>query len=228
MDNSDGQYAGFRDNIPYMLILLFVHPLLRRLFNKTIPASAIPVPGLSKSAIEAGARFEQGITFDRLFGIIFLFALNGTSAFKVFVILYVNYSIAHRLPRNYVPVATWIFNLAILFANELLHGYPYEAIAQILLPINGDSQGKNWGSVLDSYGGLMPRWEVLFKVAILRMISYNMDFYWSANAVSASGAPSGIEVGALDNLARSEADVHRRSRSIPVPYRSVTDRKSVV
>lgn len=25
----------------------------------------------------------------------------------------------------------------------------------------------------------MPRWEVLFKVTVLRLISFNMDHYWS-------------------------------------------------
>ena len=34
VDNSDDQYRGFRDNIPYMALLLVVHPLLRRVYDR--------------------------------------------------------------------------------------------------------------------------------------------------------------------------------------------------
>jgi len=33
VDNSDAQYRSFRDNIPYMAVLLVVHPLLRRVYD---------------------------------------------------------------------------------------------------------------------------------------------------------------------------------------------------
>jgi hypothetical protein len=37
----------------------------------------------------------------------------------------------------------------------------------------------NWGSWLDSHGGIMPRWEILFNITVLRLISFNLDYYWS-------------------------------------------------
>jgi protein-cysteine N-palmitoyltransferase HHAT len=40
VDNSDAQYQGFRDNIPYMAILLVAHPLLRRFYEKFTSADA--------------------------------------------------------------------------------------------------------------------------------------------------------------------------------------------
>lgn len=169
-----------------MAALIFLHPLLHRVYNRIVPASAIPIAGLSKDAIAAEAHYEQAVTFDRFSGLVYLTVLTGTSVPKILLILYINYSIAHHLPRNLVPTATWIFNIVILFANELLQGYPYEAIARELLPLGADTEGRNWGSVLDSYGGLMPRWEVLFKITILRMISYNMDYYWSTAAKGSS------------------------------------------
>lgn len=45
---------------------------------------------------------------------------------------------------------------------------------------SGDQESSlvQWGRFLDSFGGIMPRWEVLFNIAILRMISFNMDYYW--------------------------------------------------
>jgi hypothetical protein len=43
-----------------------------------------------------------------------------------------------------------------------------------------------WARGLDSFGGLMPRWEILFKITILRLISFNMDYHWSLDYSAAS------------------------------------------
>ncbi|OJJ49872.1 hypothetical protein ASPZODRAFT_156903 [Penicilliopsis zonata CBS 506.65] len=67
---------------------------------------------------------EHRTLFDVGFGVIFLIALHGVSAAKVVLIFYANFKIATRLPRSYVPVATWVFNLGTLFANEFCRGYP--------------------------------------------------------------------------------------------------------
>jgi len=106
--------------------------------------------------------------------------MHGFSALKVLLILYINYSIANRLPRKYVPAATWIFNIATLFANELSEGYKFSKIAAYLAPLE-DETGliHSWGAWLDSYGGIMSRWEILFNLTVLRLISFNLDYYWS-------------------------------------------------
>ena len=116
----------------------------------------------------------------------FIIALHGSSAFKILVILYVNYTLATKLKRNYVPFATWTFNIAILFANELCRGYPYASVTGLLRPSSGYSNDSShngtqsdWGLFLDSYGGLVPRWEVPFNITVLRLISFNLDYYWS-------------------------------------------------
>jgi hypothetical protein len=99
-------------------------------------------------------------------------------------ILFTNYCIATRLPRKYVPAATWIFNISTLFANELSDGYKFTKIAAYLSPLTpgvleSDSLIHGWGAWLDSYGGIMPRWEILFNLTVLRLISFNLDYYWS-------------------------------------------------
>lgn len=175
MDNSDNQYAGFRDNIPYMFLLVLLHPLLRRILDSILPAKSS-----DSSLVAVGeARFQRRISYDVYFAFVFLLALHGSSAFKVLAILYTNYSLAKTLPKPYVPIATWTFNIGILFANELCHGYPYSSIARIIAPFDDQADKSNWGTVLDSYGGLIPRWEILFNITILRLISFNMDYYWS-------------------------------------------------
>lgn len=148
--------------------------------------------GLTPSAA-ADARLHQRVSFDVMFAVIFLSALHGFSMFKILAILYANYCIGTKLPRQYVPAATWIFNVGTLFTNELSQGYSYATIFGTFLPSTVSEKEQpvsNFGHTLDSYGGLIPRWEVLFNFTILRLISFNLDYYWSLN----SRASSPIEV----------------------------------
>jgi hypothetical protein len=134
----------------------------------------------------AEAQLEQRMRFDILFGLVFITALHGVSALKVLLILYINFRIGKDLPRSYVPTATWTFNICVLFANELSGGYSLERIAKVFAPGSGALEDTpavlvQWGQTLDDFGGLMPRWEILFKVTVLRLISFNMDHHWSAD-----------------------------------------------
>jgi hypothetical protein len=145
--------------------------------------------GLTPSAA-ADARLNQRVSYDVIFACIFLTALHGFSTFKIAAILYANYCIATKLPRSYVPAASWIFAVGTLFANEFSKGYSYAAIFGLFLPASVSEKGlpaTNFGHTLDSYGGLMSRWEVLFKFTILRLVSFNLDYYWSLN--SRAGSP---------------------------------------
>lgn len=157
-----------------MAIVVILHPLLRKAYNYFSPLTTLET---SRSEVLGEARLRQRVSYDLLFATIFLFVLHGTSALKVFVIIYTNYTLATGLPRKYIPMTTWLFNISVLFANELCSGYPYSRIAQTLS--FGGKPPLNWGVVLDSYGGLVPRWEVLFNLTVLRLISFNLDHYWS-------------------------------------------------
>ncbi|KAL8655138.1 MAG: hypothetical protein Q9226_003162 [Calogaya cf. arnoldii] len=193
VDNSDQQYSGFRDNIPYMFLLLVFHPMLRRVYEHissvdhtaaSPPQKNSPVPSDSS----ADARLSRRVRFDAGFACLYLSALHGTSASKVVAILYINFYLVTRLPKSYIPPATWIFNVGILFANELCKGYPYAGIANVVSPRSlasvtspGEVPAQNWGTYLDSYSGLLPRWEILFNITVLRLISFNLDYCWSLN-----------------------------------------------
>jgi D-alanyl-lipoteichoic acid acyltransferase DltB (MBOAT superfamily) len=140
--------------------------------------------GLTPSAA-ADARLDQRVSFDVIFACIFLTVLHGFSIFKIAAVLYANYCLATKLPRSYVPAASWIFAVGTLFANEFTKGYSYAAIFGMFLPASVSEKGQpatNFGHTLDSYGGLMSRWEVLFKFTILRLVSFNLDYYWSLNS----------------------------------------------
>ncbi|KAE8450609.1 hypothetical protein EG329_005953 [Mollisiaceae sp. DMI_Dod_QoI] len=211
IDVSDHQYHNFRGNIPYLAILLTLHPILRKVYNYL---RAAPSPNNSPkpngnttyiSVADAEARLELRASFDFGFALIFLAALHGFSAIKVLIILYANFCVATRLPRSWVPWATWIFNISTLFANELAGGYKFTKIAEYISPVDAGSLGSawhTWGAWLDSYGGIMSRWEVLFNLTVLRLISFNLDYYWSLNR--RGGSP--IEKKQLDPANLSERD----------------------
>ncbi|CAM1504655.1 Fc.00g022460.m01.CDS01 [Cosmosporella sp. VM-42] len=205
MDVSDAQYHVFRENLPYMSALLIFHPLLRKLWNRLRPQ-----PGKRS---EGGVnRMEQRASFDYVFAFLFLIVLHGFSAFKILLILTVNYHLATKLPRKYVPWATWIFNITTLFANEIYSGYRFRNMFAPISPavptIVGnevrmvDSSLMSFGLWLDSYRGLMARWEVLFNITILRLVSFNLDYYWSIDR----GNSNSLEKKQLDPANLSERD----------------------
>lgn len=189
-DNSDAQYASFRDNIPYLALLLIAHPLVRRVYQSFTSRAGAQPKNLNPSTA-GDVQLDQRMRFDFGFGLVFITALHGISALKILLILFINYRIGKNLPRKYVTAVTWTFNICILFANELCGGYQFEKIALLLSPGSGASGEKGSllvqsAQILDSFGGIMPRWEVLFKVTVLRLISFNMDHYWSVDYPAAS------------------------------------------
>lgn len=191
VDNSDDQYSGFRDNLPALSLLLIFHPLLRRLYDSVFSSGQASSP--QKSNLDAGTRIgtlASRVGFDFVSGIVFISALHGFSALKILTILYINYCIALRLPREYIPTATWVFNVGILFANELARGYRFTSMAEAAAPFYAGASDA--GKFLDGWGGLIPRWEVHFNITILRLIAFNMDCYWSL-ARDRAGSP--LEVG---------------------------------
>ena len=197
VDNSDAQYRGFRDNLPVMAVVLVVHPILRKVWESVSGVADVSTANGSLKAGEATeqqaeARMKSRIRFDLAFAAVFLLALHGISAFKVLLLLGLNYKVATGLPREYVTVATWVFNIGILFANELCRGYPLASVASLILPSttsNADPKAETemgWGAWLDSYGGLLPRWEVLFNITVLKMIAFNFDYLWSLDRRASS------------------------------------------
>lgn len=173
------------------MLLLVGHPLLRRLYNSYVrPVAGDTGPSkASPTVLAADARLTQRISFDFYFALVFITALHGVSALKVLAILYVNYKISKSLPRKYIPAATWLFNIGTLLANELCSGYHLEWVASLFVaPSGADKEAPLvlWGRYLDGFGGIMPRWEILFNITILRLISFNMDYYWSLDYPAAS------------------------------------------
>lgn len=218
-----------------MLLLAVLHPLLRRAYNKfwridtytQVRSSPSGDPsltmGLSPSAA-ADARLESRIAFDFAFAPVYLVALYGVSVLKIYFILYLNYKIATRIPRTYVPLATWTFNLGILLANKTFNGYPLADLATFISPVDAGGVGSlvQWAAWIDSYKGLLGRWEILFNITVLRLISFNLDLYWSM----AHGTSSPLEVRPLTpnspEMVPRQLTSKRRNNSTPQHSQNAT------
>ncbi|KAK9466222.1 MBOAT, membrane-bound O-acyltransferase family-domain-containing protein [Lipomyces arxii] len=142
VDNSDAQYAGFRDKMPILAGAVVGHFVLRRIANL--------------------ARIPR-VYFDIAFAVIFLGVLHGTSIIKIFIIFGTNYMISRKFSKTTGMRITWFMCISILLLNEWFEGYKFEYIPGL--------------GVLDNYRGLLPRWDVSFNFSVLRMISYNYDYY---------------------------------------------------
>ena len=226
-----------------MALLLLLHPVLRKAWNRFKPNSRLPSSPLLSSLSpqrpltpeQADGRLDQRLSFDYIFAIFFLVALHGISAAKVLLILWTNYKLATGLPRKYVPAATWLFNIGILFANELTKGCHLMNVFSLVsngrwhplahATLSGQPEGLlvQWGFWLDGFSGIMPRWEILFNLTVLRLISFNLDYYWSRGERGTS-----LEVSTPYPLLllRASSDGRRRSSWIPRVCRSATASRS--
>jgi len=61
-----------------------------------------------------------------IWSLVLVFILHGASALKVLTILGLNYAIAKQCRGSKLgPILTWVFNGAVMFANEIYHGYRF-------------------------------------------------------------------------------------------------------
>ncbi|KAK3301031.1 MBOAT, membrane-bound O-acyltransferase family-domain-containing protein [Chaetomium fimeti] len=208
IDVSDAQYYTFRINLPYMALLLVFHPLLRKVWNAIYPVPQELKAARANVPEAAEARLRQRTSYDSVFAVFFLVVLHGFSAAKILTILAINYKIATSVPKKYIPPVTWVFGIFILFANELGDGYKFRDIALLVTGTPAEVLGTytptlvELGIWLDRHGGLMRRWEILFNITVLRLVSFNLDYYWSLDR----RASSPIEKKQLDPANLSERD----------------------
>lgn len=111
------------------------------------------------------------IRFTLLTSLTVLFIFHGSSSIKYLFIITMNFAIGRvAAGTKWNPVLTWTFNLLVLFLNEHYSGYSF---ANMFGPTF------EW---LDAYEGVQARWHVLFNFAMLRLVSFNMDYYWACNS----------------------------------------------
>lgn len=113
VDNSDMQYASFRNRLPTLFVLAAVYIFFSRLYR----------------AITVSTTYLKQTYFYFLTSVIIITVLHGSSSIKILVIVSISYLIGRvGGGTQWNPVMTWTFNLAILFLNEYYKGYKFESI----------------------------------------------------------------------------------------------------
>lgn len=182
-DNSDAQYRAFRSNVPALSVLVLVYVVLKSIYTRFATHSMSGRP-TDNSFI---------VPFIILFAVLYLIGLHGTSTLKIFIILTANYFIGKSFGRSRAgPIITWIANSLILFANERNEGYLFASLHPDLAPLVSGPFCVLHELIChqDSFRGLYPRWHISFNITMLRLVSFNMDYYW------ACALPHPPEVGA--------------------------------
>ncbi|KAI9591899.1 MBOAT, membrane-bound O-acyltransferase family-domain-containing protein [Syncephalis fuscata] len=157
IDNTDAQYREFRRHIPLLAMGAAIYVIISNLLDKFT------------STVKDG-QVVRNIAARRIFYLVssalFMVAISGANIIKIILIVSINYAVAKiGQGSRWNPLITWIFNLAVLLFNDQFEGYRYSEINSAL-------------AFFDNHRGLMPRWEIHFKFAMLRMVSFNMDYYW--------------------------------------------------
>uniref|UniRef100_A0A8H7XN33 Uncharacterized protein n=1 Tax=Psilocybe cubensis TaxID=181762 RepID=A0A8H7XN33_PSICU len=149
VDNSDAQYRSFRDNIPILCKAAFGYLIIKNLAKQVLKTSINLIP------------------LNSFLSLAMIIALHGSSSLKIILIMSINYLIAKKCRGSQLsPFLTWSFNGTVLFMNEIYRGYSFQSLSSSL-------------SGLDSFSGIYPRWYVMFNLTMLRLVSFNMDYYWS-------------------------------------------------
>ncbi|EJD06915.1 MBOAT-domain-containing protein [Fomitiporia mediterranea MF3/22] len=179
IDNSDAQFKTFRNNLPLLALIAATFLIIKYMYLKLFLRSSIS---------EDGTRLHL-IPFSLSFSIIFLLGLHGASVLKIFFILTINYGIAKSCKSSRVtPWLTWIFNMGVLFAIERNSGFQFSSLSPSL-------------ESLDRITGVYARWFIPFNFTMLRLVSFNMDFYW-AHKASKFGQPI-LPDSAMDHKQRT-------------------------
>lgn len=134
--------------------------------------------------------FQKRTSFDFIYGIGFVFAMHGFNIVKIALHVTIMYSIGKFAPDYRVALwGTWIYGISSLFINEKFWNTP-------------------WGiNIIDTgFHGIIARWDVFYNVALLRMMSFNLDFIEKKFSDPVIGRHEKIDsLDVLDDRERLEA-----------------------
>jgi hypothetical protein len=77
-------------------------------------------------AVSNGKNSVAWTVYALLFSVVFNVAMHGASSIKVALLVTLNYLIGKGMfGIRLSPLATWVYNLSVLFLNERYHGYRF-------------------------------------------------------------------------------------------------------
>ncbi|KAJ2724506.1 glycerol transporter [Coemansia sp. Benny D115] len=160
----------FRSHLPAFVLAMASFVGLNRV------AGALVRRWQANNVSVGGGGAVAGLWFPFVFSCVFICVLSGTSVIFIAAIVTGNYWLSKTLGgRRWAPLVFWTYGIAVLFMNETYKGYAFKQLYS----------GLAW---LDAYRGLLRRWDIMFNITMLRMLSFAMDYHWRVGQEQVAGA----------------------------------------
>jgi len=108
------------------------------------------------------------LTYYIIFGIGYLAYIFQTGFVYWIILTAMNFVLISLTRTNKLfPYVLWVINLATLYCNEQFRGYGFAWVSKSLQFMD------------DEMVHAPVRWNIIFNMTILRIISFGMDFHWA-------------------------------------------------
>lgn len=151
-----------------------------------------------RKLVTCGLNLKKRSYFDFGFGLIFLFGVHGFNCLKILLHLSINYALGRYISNKKLALAlTWGYGLLALFLNDKYWNF-------------------KWGVAFIDYGfkGIIERWDVFFNFNLLKMLSFNFDYFEKVNAlhnnkkdIPLSDTTEKLQLSGLDDRQRLVAPI---------------------
>eukprot|EP01101_Sappina_pedata_P010290 TRINITY_DN6446_c0_g1_i1.p1 TRINITY_DN6446_c0_g1~~TRINITY_DN6446_c0_g1_i1.p1 ORF type:complete len:544 (+),score=138.25 TRINITY_DN6446_c0_g1_i1:42-1673(+) len=154
-DLSDLQWSAWREGLLMLTAGLGIFVLASNIVKRL---------NMNRKASE---RVKIQVLFYNAAGFVFVAAMFGFCGIYIYLALTLCFLVTkvgedhHKISVAFV----WIFNIAMLFVLDRYHGIYFADLSGYL-------------SFLDSFRGIL-RWEVYYRMCVVRIISYTMDYFWA-------------------------------------------------
>ncbi|KAG7837539.1 hypothetical protein KL942_004427 [Ogataea angusta] len=137
------------------------------------------------------------VVFDAVFGLLFLFGAHGFNCLRILFHAMVMYAFG-RVPNRKLSMALlWTYGLATLFLNDRYRTIKFGELSPSL-------------AFMDSFKGLVARWDVFFNFTLLRLLSFNLDYLWREPKKDKEAK----DVGELDERQRQNCPLEDKDYSL--------------
>lgn len=117
--------------------------------------------------LRIGSRYLkiERLDFDLGFGLIFFFVLHGFNCIRILFLLFIAFAITRIFKKRplLAQILVWVYGISTLFLND---NYRQIKFGQIISQL----------AFMDSYRGLIARWDVFYNFTLLRILSFNIDY----------------------------------------------------
>lgn len=169
VDDSDTQLRTFRNNAKNIGLVMVLHLVLSYSVRWLSQKFGYDPQNKRKTGFRS-LFFSPRLSLSLVFSLLLLYGLHGYDTLKILVVVSLNYQLSKLTRRSRVnPFLTWSYNLTILLLSSKIQSTKFGEFSTNL-------------KFLDNFSGILPRWHIHYNITMLRVMSFNLDYYWSSPA----------------------------------------------